>query len=254
MRLQPTPRYPDEGFYFDPATQYELVVHQDLLQGQPYPQVETFHGRSIVTTSERGDGTLATADVTDFHKPLWAGERLVGFQVGDGTTVPDFAETDSRHTYRPGGQITHTYQVAEGDRLIVRREDNSSSVDGLVLLATEPLPQGEDAYARYTPQGIITAAGVLVSWGREATYHRRVVDLAVATALAHDALTLFLLDQELGQESAVGLVRSTPAVKVYLEDFDNRHGTSYTPTRDAYQRLGRQPVLREDQLARYGFR
>lgn len=233
MRIQETPRTPDETFYFDRSQGYsELVVSQDALGHELWPNVEVYTDQSVLMTVEKQTGEIVTRGILPHaqHR-LYPGERIR--DVKTGSEEARQVEVAGNWHGELGGEQTGIYVVGDEDELLVRRDHSTENEpERNMALPSRTFLPGVSGTS-YQALGIMRPSGALVAWGIGARHLARLVDLAHANSLAHTDSDWYRLKDELDRnEHLVGIVGSTLQVHTYLGHFLQKHGMDFMPTRD----------------------
>ncbi|MDB5163839.1 MAG: hypothetical protein JWS12_457 [Candidatus Saccharibacteria bacterium] len=232
MRPQESRRSPDEGFYFD---RQELVIHQALLEAEPYPEVICLPGRNAIANYRDADGEMHTMGKDLFwHR---------AFQPGSVITSVTTSDQEIQHRWLNDGSdwyfdepSPNIYEIQAGDMLIFIPNFASSNYnlpDVLVQLAGQQLPgrQGDG----WELEGIITADDKLVTWKG---FTQEVIEWAVANHHLSSAVEYRNLKDQVGpQLSLKGCLSCDEAATAYLAAFAIKTGVDYRPDKDPRERV-----------------
>jgi hypothetical protein len=253
MRPQEGRRYDDEAFYFDGP---ELIIDEACLEG-PYPSVETFDSRTLITTYEDSEGRWIQRDTSGLDIiPFYPGERMIGLQTSDEWAEQRWDDSTGEFNHILQGEPTKTYDVQPDDRILVRHTGfGKRRREPVVIL---PVPAGEhlptDEFYYYRAFGIITAEDRLVAWGNGASHVEWLLDLAIASWHVEDHAGLYQLEQQVGTDELVGLIGASATLATYLQDFAERYGRDFTPSKNPKERRGEFPkqLTKAKLTERYG--
>jgi hypothetical protein len=120
-----------------------------------------------------------------------------------------------------------------------RFNDSRFDKNGVAILpASEPLPDfgetdADSGYVRYQLLGFIDGEDRLISWKSETAYVTQLIDWCVINKFKQNYVEETLLNNAIPIGAhLVGLLSTQKDARAYLEYFDEKYGTSFTPLED----------------------
>jgi len=259
---------PEQRFFFPrnmfPAN--DPIEYHDSFSLDGLPRLQSMSGEEHYAVIADEDDELVARNVSGERYALTPGAIVISIRAlseaqaktphrPNSIHQEDFELLDPDHKFAPTSDMVMMVQAVANTYKPIPHPDFSDEKVAF-LPATQPLPSFKregikDNDIRFRLLGFITAGDVLATWSGPRSHNANLVDWAVINQNVQNRLEEALLNHDIdGQLSIVGLLSIQPTAKGYLEYFDAKHGTTYTPTSD-FNLTPRFPNMTPEQKEEY---
>lgn len=234
---------PDQRFFFpiNGEAEYhesfksdELPVHERMPGEQSWIIFTNAQGESdIVVSRKHASPEITSGSTIDTIVTIGLGE-----QPANEAARIDLDMFAHRGVYKQEA----VYDVRADDKLVVT--SGFPHFKTLVLPASEPLPRVNDESVSFELMGIIQEDRLLTWPGVQGEGLTHVLDACIVNAQGNQ-LEKALLAGHWRDQSLPGTLSNYEAFGVYLQEYDQEHGTEYFPTEDIRPEPITDPAARE---------